>query len=147
MSLNIEIRTTVLSYLIMTFLLSCSNNKNRTDNTNTYTPLSTIDSWFKNQTSNQQIFQEGKVYKILQDDNEGSRHQKFIVKLSNSKTLLIAHNIDLSTRIPDLKNNDKVIFKGEYEWNKKGGVVHWTHKDPDHRHSDGYLIHNGIKYD
>lgn len=112
-----------------------------------YTPLSTIDSWFNNQTSNQLIFQEGKVYKILQDDTEGSRHQKFVLKFENSKTLLVAHNIDIAKRIPDLQNNDVVVFKGEYEWNKKGGVVHWTHRDPQGKHADGYLMHNGIIYD
>lgn len=136
-----------LYIIILLLFTACGSVKEKKSNTNSYTQLSTIDTWVTNQTSNQQIFQEGTIYKILQDDYEGSRHQKFIVKLSNSKTLLIAHNIDLSTKISDLKNNDKIIFKGEYEWNKKGGVVHWTHKDPNHKHADGYLIHNGTKYE
>lgn len=134
-------------YFITTSFISCGNNKEKKPNPSTYTPLSTIDSWLTNHSSNQQIYQEGTVYKILQDDNDGSQHQKFIVKLSNDKTLLIAHNIDISTRISDLKNGDTIIFMGEYEWNKKGGVVHWTHKDPGGRHANGYLMHEGKKYD
>ena len=37
-----------------------------------------------------QIQGEGTVTKILPDDNEGSRHQRFIVKLRSGQTLLIA---------------------------------------------------------
>ena len=138
---------TIKLYFILSLLLSCGNNIKDHTNPTTYTPLSTIDSWFTNQTSNQQIYQEGTVYKILQDDNEGNRHQKFIIKLRNDKTLLISHNIDISNRISNLKNGDKIIFLGEYEWNKKGGVIHWTHKDPKGRHPDGYLMHDGKKYE
>ncbi len=136
----------VLFFLVVVFT-ACGSVKEKQSDAHTYTPLSTINTWFSNHTSNQLIFQEGTVQKILQDDNEGSRHQKFIVKLKNEQTLLISHNIDLSTRIPDLKNGDLVIFKGEYEWNKKGGVVHWTHRDPNGKHQDGYLMHEGKKYD
>ncbi len=133
----------ILPFLTL-FLLSCGKTNTTPSQ---YTSLSTIDHWVESHTGDQPIYQEGKVYKILQDDNEGSRHQKFIVKLKNDRTLLISHNIDLSTRIPDLQNGDDVVFRGEYEWNKKGGVVHWTHKDPQGRHADGYLLHNGKKYD
>lgn len=141
-------KNNILLLLISVVIVGCGKMSPPSNHpsSSSYTSLSTIDSWFNNQTSNQPIFQEGKVYKILQDDNEGSRHQKFILKLENGKTLLVAHNIDIAMRIPDLQNNDVVIFKGEYEWNKKGGVVHWTHKDPQGKHENGYLMHNGNKY-
>ncbi len=56
--------------------------------------------------------------------------KNFILKLNSGQTLLVAHNIDLAPRIPNLQVGDSVEFYGEYEWNKKGGVLHWTHKDP-----------------
>jgi hypothetical protein len=62
-------------------------------------------------------------------DNQGSRHQRFILKLNSSQTLLIAYNIDLAPKIKNLKVGDHVNFYGEYEWNSKGGVIHWTHHD------------------
>lgn len=86
------------------------------------------------------------VFKLLNDDLEGSRHQRFLIKLSGGQTILIAHNIDLAARIDDLKKGDIVSINGEYEWNNKGGVIHWTHHDPAKRHSDGWIEHNGRRY-
>ena len=96
----------------------------------------------KNQRSDVQVQGRGVVSRLLPDDNEGSRHQKFIVKLSSGQSVLIAHNIDLAPRIAELKTGDNIAFYGEYEWNEKGGVLHWTHDDPAGRHEDGWLKHN-----
>lgn len=93
-----------------------------------------------------QMCDSGKVIKLLSDDNQGSRHQRFIVSLASGKTLLIAHNIDLAPKINTLRKNDVVKFCGEYENNSKGGVVHWTHHDPQRKHVGGWLEHNGRKY-
>ncbi|HFG1582155.1 TPA: DUF3465 domain-containing protein, partial [Vibrio cholerae] len=94
---------------------------------------------YQSQQSDLQVQGFGQVAKVLPDDNDGSRHQKFILKLNSGQTLLVAHNIDLAPRIPNLKVGDSVEFYGEYEWNKKGGVLHWTHKDPQNRHAHGWL--------
>ncbi len=82
---------------------------------------------------------EGTVEKVLRDDTKGSRHQRFLLALDSGHTLLFAHNIDLAPRIPDLRRGDRIRFKGEYEWNERGGVVHWTHHDPAGRHPGGWL--------
>jgi len=101
---------------------------------------------YDNRQSDLQVEGDGVVIKILPDDNKGSRHQRFILKLSSGQTLLIAHNIDLAPRINRLSGGDKVAFYGEYEWNEKGGVLHWTHHDPNGRHIDGWLRHEGKTY-
>jgi hypothetical protein len=101
---------------------------------------------FENHRSNVQVQGGGSVTKILSDDNEGSRHQRFIVRLASGHTVLIAHNIDLAGRVSSLKPGDPVEFYGEYEWNERGGVVHWTHRDPQHSHADGWIKHNGHTY-
>lgn len=111
-----------------------------------FADATSLNEAYKNQQSNIQVKGSGKVIRILKDDNQGSRHQKFILKLSSGNTVLIAHNIDLAPRINSISNGDTVQFYGEYEWNKKGGVVHWTHRDPNNYHINGWLRHRGSVY-
>lgn len=107
---------------------------------------SSVQTAYANRQSNIQVQGKGVVSRLLADDNEGSRHQKFILKLANSKTVLVAHNIDLAPRIKNLGKGDTVEFYGEYEWNAKGGVIHWTHHDPNNLHTGGWLKHRGQIY-
>lgn len=106
----------------------------------------TIAEAFENQRSNVQVQASGKVTRVLADDNDGSRHQRFLVQMASGQTLLVAHNIDLASRVASLKTGDHVELNGEYEWNAKGGVVHWTHRDPRGSHVDGWIKHNGRTY-
>lgn len=101
---------------------------------------------FSSHTSDVQVTGTGVVVKVLPDDVKGSRHQRFIIRLESGQTLLIAHNIDIAPRVAALHEGDKISFKGEYEWNAKGGVVHWTHHDPGGRHPSGWLRHGGHTY-
>jgi len=94
----------------------------------------------------QQVQGAGQVVRILSDDNDGSRHQRFILELSPGRTVLVAHNIDLAPRVPSLREGDRVSFYGEYETNPQGGVIHWTHHDPQGMHVAGWLEHNGKRY-
>lgn len=93
-----------------------------------------------------QIQGSGVVVKMLSDDNDGSRHQRFIVRREGGSTLLIVHNIDVAPRVDSLRAGDQVEFYGELEWNPQGGVVHWTHHDPAGRHVGGWIRHNGRLY-
>ena len=101
---------------------------------------------FESQQSNLQVQGSGEVVRILADDLNGGRHQRFILELESGQTLLVAHNIDLAPRVAGLGVGDAVEFFGEYEWNPQGGVVHWTHHDPANRHVAGWLKHNGVIY-
>jgi hypothetical protein len=101
---------------------------------------------FDSKKGDMQVQATGTVIAILRDDNEGSRHQKFILELTNGQTLLVAHNIDLAPRIDSIKKGDRVEFYGEYEYSEKGGVIHWTHHDPAGQHIAGWLKHDGKTY-
>ena len=105
-----------------------------------------LDRAFDQNESNLQVEGSGRVIRLLSDDNEVGRHQRFIVELKTGQTLLIAHNIDLAPRIISLDVGDEIGFFGEYEWNEKGGMIHWTHRDPNRRHSAGWIKHEGRVY-
>lgn len=105
-----------------------------------------IKNAFDNTLSDIQVQGIGTVIKILRDDLKGSRHQKFILRLTSGQTLLISHNIDLAPRINSIKTGDIIEFNGEYEWNSKGGLIHWTHHDPRGYHEGGWLKHKGQTY-
>jgi Protein of unknown function (DUF3465) len=113
------------------------------ERTTSLTGDSAISRAFANGSSDIQVEGEGTVIRLLSDDLNGSRHQRFIVQLASGQTLLIAHNIDIAPRINGLEEGDSVRFNGEYVWNEKGGVIHWTHHDPKGRHITGWIKHNG----
>lgn len=104
--------------------------------------IDTIKAAYDRRQSNVQVQGSGRVKAILREDNDGTKHQKFILVLKNSLSILVAHNIDLAPKIEDLHKGDIVEFNGEYEYNEKGGVLHWTHHDPQNRHENGWLKHN-----
>jgi hypothetical protein len=89
---------------------------------------------------------EGRVVRILADDRDGSPHQRFIIATNSGTTLLIAHNLDLAPRLEGLALGDMVMVAGEYESNPQGGLIHWTHDDPQGRHPAGYIEWRGRRY-
>ena len=140
----------IFTILIFNFN-SCGRNTIRNNQTNTIENITSDDhilqEAFENKQTNIQVHGKGNILKLLPDDNSGTRHQKFILKLVSGQTLLISHNIDISTKIDTLSKNDSIEFYGEYIWNSQGGLIHWTHHDPSHEHIDGWLKHQNIKYD
>ena len=114
--------------------------------TETNTGNNTLIDAYKNKNSDIFVEGSGVVKKLLADDYKGSRHQKFLVSISPEQTLLFAHNIDLAQRLENLQIGDELTFKGKYVYNPKGGVMHWTHHDPDGNQQGGWIKHNGKTY-
>ncbi len=83
--------------------------------------------------------------RLLSDDHEGSRHQRIILQLRNKNTLLVAHNIDIADRVP-IGMGDRMQFRGMYEWNELGGLVHWTHHDPHGVEDGGWIRYRNETY-
>ena len=104
-----------------------------------------IEQAFKARKSDVQVSGKGVVVKLLKADNKGSRHQKFLVRINAQQVLLVAHNIDLAPELP-LQVGDEITFYGEYVYNPKGGIIHWTHHAPQGDHAAGWIMHNGKKY-
>jgi len=89
---------------------------------------------------------DGVVSRVLPDDTQGDRHQRFLVRLPSGQSVLIVHNVDIAPRVQNLRVGDDVQFEGEFVWNDRGGLVHWTHHDPSGRHRSGWLKHAGRTY-
>ena len=121
-------------FLICYYTYESFLNKNKDDGGN-----STLIQAIESQSSDTQVLGHGQIIKLLPDDTYGSKHQRLLIKVNNQSTILIAHNIDLAPRVEHPEKGELIYFFGEYEWNDKGGVVHWIHHDPNGRHVDGWL--------
>jgi hypothetical protein len=129
-----------------------SSTRGQRSETESAAPLQTdgsevLRAAYEQRRSDVQVEGRGIVERVLADDNDGSRHQRFILRLAHGQTVLVAHNIDLAPRIEGLRIGDEVRFYGEYEWNPQGGVLHWTHHDPKGIHPGGWLEHRGKRYE
>lgn len=149
--------TLLRQFLFSLFLALClgackqtiTNSPEQQDNVTTETVAeisnAAVEQAYSRRLSNVQVSGKGIVSKLLADDNKGSRHQKFLVKINSQQTLLFAHNIDLAPRVP-LQVGDEITFNGEYVYNPKGGVIHWTHHAPQNDHETGWIMLNNRKY-
>jgi hypothetical protein len=118
----------------------------------------TCEEAFQKKVSDVPLIAEGRVVNILADDHEGAHHQRFIIEVSPSQTILIAHNLERAYRAP-VKVGDKVEVHGTYVWNKYGGIIHNTHHDNRDacekdsggrvvcgpKHEDGWIVFVGKK--
>jgi len=75
-------------------------------------------------------------------------HTQFLVHLGaggNGLTVRIADNVDMTGRL-QIAPGDSVVVRGEYIYDPRGGLIHWTHRDPRGRHEAGYVAVNGRYY-
>ena len=102
---------------------------------------------YAEQRSDVQVAGAGRVARILGDDSLGDRHQRFILELPSGTPF--SSRTTSTSRLASSHSSvgDAVEFHGIYEWNDKGGVVHWTHHDPQGQHEPGWLKHHGRTYE
>ncbi len=93
-----------------------------------------------------EVLFSARVRKILPEDTKGLPHELFLLDLNNGTTVKVAHDIKYAPRVP-IQVGDLVTVKGEYIWNKRGGVVHWTHHSDTPRHEGGYIDYAGNRYE
>ncbi len=87
-----------------------------------------VEKAFKEKLSKVPTTVKGKIYRLLPDDHEDTHHQRFVVRIHDDHTVLIAHNLERAYRAP-VRIGDEVEIKGTYVWNKLGGILHNTHHD------------------
>jgi hypothetical protein len=100
---------------------------------------------FRAHQSNVLLQTAGQVQRVLADDRQGTPHERFILRVDGSMTVLVVHNLSIAPRVP-VAAGDWVVLRGEYVWNDLGGLIHWTHHDPAGRHPGGWIRCNGRLY-
>ncbi|HTU80705.1 MAG TPA: DUF3465 domain-containing protein [Candidatus Acidoferrales bacterium] len=77
-----------------------------------------------------------------------SPHEGFLMRLASGCDLIVRveANTGFTNAFP-LSGGESVTVKGEYEFYPRGGVIHWTHRDPRGRHAGGYVEAGGKFYD
>lgn len=95
-----------------------------------------------------EVTADGAVVRLLPDRRSSTgMHEQFIIKLSaQNLTIEVEHNFSIGVRVP-VQLGDHVIVHGEYIWNPEGGLIHFTHHDPQGTHEAGYIIDQGKTYD
>lgn len=103
---------------------------------------------YQGHRSQVEVTADATVIRLLPDRLGGSGpHEEFIIKLtSGDLTLLVEHNLSFGIRAP-VAVGDHVIVHGEYICNAQGGLIHFTHHDPEGTHEGGFIEDNGTTYD
>ncbi len=131
----------------------CSQSTSTIDRPANYTKLapradtneSEVAAAQNNRASHVQVTCTLPVKRMLRPDDKGEKHEKFLLQLSNGSTILVAHNVSRAPSVP-VEAGDIVTVHGEYIWNNKGGVIHWTHASDTPRHEGGYIDFKGQRY-
>jgi hypothetical protein len=89
---------------------------------------------------------DGTVARILMDNKEESRQQKFTMRLSNGQMVLVTHDQEAAGRVP-VAVGDPVLVRGEYVWTETGGTLRHTQRDYSTRRLHGWIDHRGERYD
>jgi len=108
------------------------------------------DAWAAHR-SKIEVTASGSVARILGTRvGPSGAHEGFLLHLRGSAgrglTVRIEDNVDLTGPIP-LAAGDTVEVRGEYIYDPRGGLIHYTHLDPRGRHAAGYVRVNGKIYD
>jgi hypothetical protein len=88
----------------------------------------------------------GQVTRVLRDDASDIRYQRFVIRLVNDQDVIIVHDLNASERVP-VNINDTVTVRGQYSWAETGGAIRWTHWDKNPNRPNGWIEHEGRRYD
>lgn len=74
-------------------------------------------------------------------------HEGFLMRVECAQPVIVRVEANTSfTGTFALQRGTNASVKGEYETDPRGGVIHWTHRDPRGRHPDGYVRVGGATY-
>jgi hypothetical protein len=106
-----------------------------------------IQGAFEQRSAGAELTAIGTVDRVLSDETGPSGpHERFFLQLPSGMTVLIEPNLSIAPRVP-VAVGSAVTVHGEYVSNAEGGLLHFTHHDPDRSHEGGYVLYGGRRYD
>jgi hypothetical protein len=99
---------------------------------------------FRTHHSNVWVTASAMVSRLLADQQGRYRHQRFIVSCSGGQTILIVNDTSIGERVPE-RVGDTVALRGQYVWSGQGGLIHFTHHDPQGSEG-GWILDRGHVY-
>ena len=117
--------------------------------TDTTSNAGVYDAW-RLRRSYLQVTANGSVARVLGTRvGPSGAHEGFLLHLRGAEgrglTVRVEDNVDITGQIP-LQPGDDAIVRGEYIYDPRGGIIHYTHHDPRGRHPSGYVRVNGRVY-
>jgi hypothetical protein len=85
-----------------------------------------------------------RVERLLSDTHGRYQHQRFTVRCAGGQTLLIVNDVSIGTRVP-ARPGSSIVVHGQYVWNALGGLIHFTHHDPEGG-PGGWILYAGKVY-
>jgi len=106
---------------------------------------SVIDDLYDKKKSSVWVTCEGTVVRVLFDGSIGGKTQRFVVRVSDRRSVTVLHDVTRAPRLPDPEVGETIRFCGEYTWTKMGGEICRTYRDPTGR-SSGWVEYRGMRY-
>jgi hypothetical protein len=107
------------------------------------------EAW-REERSRVEVTAHGAVARILGERGGPSGpHLGLLLHLSGGEgrglTVRVEDNLDLTGPIA-LREGEAITVRGEYIYDPRGGLIHYTHRDPRGRHEAGYVEVDGRIY-
>ena len=117
--------------------------------TDTVSNAAIYDAWRSGQ-SHLEVTASGSVARVLGLRNGPSgEHEGFLLHLRGAEghglTVRVEDNTDITGPM-DVHAGDDAVVRGEYIYDPRGGIIHYTHHDPRGHHVSGYVRVNGRTY-
>ncbi|MDQ2858547.1 MAG: DUF3465 domain-containing protein [Candidatus Eremiobacteraeota bacterium] len=124
-------------------LAACAPSQTSDSNGDVY------DAW-RAQRSRVEVTASGSIVRLLGNRvGRSGEHAGFLLHLRGAAghglTVRVEDNVDLTGRLELTEGADAEV-RGEYIYTARGGVIHYTHRDPRGHHAAGYVRTGGRFY-
>jgi hypothetical protein len=99
---------------------------------------------FRRRQSGLWVSVAARTERVLTDSTGRFIHQRFIVRCGGGQTVLVVNDVSTGQRVP-VTAGTRVTVRGQYVWNAEGGLIHFTHHDPEGGRG-GWILFRGKVY-